>query len=90
MCKPTLKEKRVLKQCPWGTILKNSAFFDKNGTILVPLWHQNEVVPFWKVAPKWCPKGYRLTDDQTVPSGHCFGATYFFECSHWWAELPAP
>ncbi len=30
-----LKEKRVLKQCPWGTILENGAFFgaffDQNG-----------------------------------------------------------
>ncbi len=31
-----LKEKRVLKQCPWGTYLENGAFFDKKGTILVP------------------------------------------------------
>ena len=39
-----LKEKRVLKQCPYGTILENSTFFDKKGTILVPLCHQNKVV----------------------------------------------
>ena len=49
--KGTLKEKRVLKQCPWGTVLKNGAFFDKQGTILVPLGHQNEVVPPDKRAP---------------------------------------
>ncbi len=66
----TLKEKRVLKLYPWGTILKNSAFFGKKGTIL----------PFLKVAPKQCPKRYHFTDDQTVPQGHHFGATYFFEC----------
>ena len=29
-----LKEKRVLKQCPWGTILKKRAFFVKKGTVL--------------------------------------------------------
>ena len=41
----SLKEKKVLKRCPWGTILKNGAFFSKKGTILVPLRYQNEVVP---------------------------------------------
>ncbi len=29
----TLKEKRELKRCPWGTILENGAFFVKKGTI---------------------------------------------------------
>ncbi len=32
-CWLALKEKRVLKKCPWGTILENSALFDKNGTL---------------------------------------------------------
>ncbi len=27
--KVSLKEKRVLKRCVWGTILENGAFFDK-------------------------------------------------------------
>ncbi len=53
----------------------------------MPLWHyfciENvcKTVPFWKVAPKRCPKRYCFTDDQTVPQGHHFGATYFFECA---------
>ncbi len=57
--KPTLREKRGLKRCLWGTVLENGAFF-------------------WQ---KQCPKRYHFTDDQTVPQGHHFGATYFFECS---------
>ncbi len=35
--KHALKEKRVLKQCPWGIILENGAFFDKKCTVLVLL-----------------------------------------------------
>ena len=58
----TLKEKRVLKQCLWGTLLENGAFFDKNGTILVPRRHQNEVVPPDKRAPFF----------KMVPRRHCF------------------
>ena len=54
----TLKEKGLLKQCPYGTILENGVFFDKKGTILVS-------------------HGHHFTDDQSVPRGHCFGATYF-------------
>ncbi len=55
----TLKEKRVLKQCPWGTILENGAFFSKNDTNLVPLGHQNEVLFYGRSngAPRalfWC------------------------------------
>ena len=77
----SLKEKRVLKQCPWGTILEN------RGTKIVPLCKRapfptffwitlaffieralsGKTVPFWKVAQKWCPKRYHFTDDQTVP-----------------------
>ena len=37
-----------------------------------PLGHQ--------VAPKWGPKRYGFMDDQLVPQGYRFGATYFFEC----------
>ncbi len=32
-----------------------------------------------KRAPKRCPKRYCFMHDQSVPQGHCFGATYFFE-----------
>ncbi len=39
-----------------------------------------KTVPFRKVAPKQCPKRYHFTDDQMVPQGHHFGATYFFDC----------
>ncbi len=52
----SLKGKRVLKRCLWGTILDNSAFF---GTISVPLGHQIGVVPpkknalFSKTVPQW-------------------------------------
>ncbi len=55
----TLKEKGVLKQSPWGTILENGAFFDKKDTILVPLIHQNKVVLPCKRAPlgKWHQNG---------------------------------
>ncbi len=38
-----------------------------------------KTVPFWKAAPKRCPKRYLFTDDQMVPQGHHFGATYFFD-----------
>ncbi len=44
MFRNTLKEKMVPKQCSLGTILKNCAFFDKKGTILVLLMHQNKEV----------------------------------------------
>ena len=50
----SLKEKRVLKQCPWDTILENSAFSDKKDTILVP--HQNRMREnrnFGKTATKY-------------------------------------
>ena len=30
---PTVKEKRVLKQCPWDTILKNGAFLTKRALL---------------------------------------------------------
>ena len=62
--------RRSLKQCPWGTILENSASSDKKSTILVPQGHQNEVVP--QKVPFY---------GQMVPQGHCFGAIYFFECT---------
>ncbi len=57
----TLKEKRVLKWCLWGTVLENGAFFGKKGTIsesgtkTVP-----QKVPFYgrpngaPRAPFWC------------------------------------
>ncbi len=64
----TLKEKGVLKQCPWGTILENGAFFYKEGTILVPLVHQNEKsTVFQNGAPgapfstEWCPSNQKGT-----------------------------
>ena len=60
-CCVTLKEKRVLKRCPWGTILKNGAFFSKMGTILVPPGKRalfSKTVPGAPGAPfspEWCP-----------------------------------
>ena len=32
-----LKEKRVLKRCPWGTMLKNGAFFSQKDSVLLQL-----------------------------------------------------
>ncbi len=62
--------------------------FSRKDNILVPFWHclcieklmYGKTLPFRKVAPKHCPKRYHFTDNQTVPKGHHFGATYFFEC----------
>ena len=76
---PTLKEKRVLNQCPWGTVLENSPFFDKKGTILVLHGHQHGHHPrsttlSIKVGHEWhqngAPKGTIL---RTIR----FGATFF-------------
>ena len=51
----TLKEKMVLKQ---GYHLESGAFFDRKGNILVPLGHQNDVVPsFGKWHQNSAPKG---------------------------------
>ncbi len=66
----TLKEKRALKQCPLGTILKNGAFFGKKGTILVPLGHQNGVVPPNKTAlleNVWGNSALSESGTETVP-----------------------
>ncbi len=67
----------------------------KKGTILVPQGSQNKVVPpdkralflqngkivpFWKVAPKRCPKRYCFTDERSKwlpPQGHRFGAQLY-------------
>ena len=63
----SLKEKRVLKRCLWGTILENGAFFGKKGTV----WENSALsesgtkavpqkVPFYgrpngaPRAPFWC------------------------------------
>ena len=50
-CDSPLQTDRTGTQRKKGTVLENGAFFDKKGTILVPMGHQIKVVPFWKVAP---------------------------------------
>ena len=69
----TFKEKRVLKQCPGGTILENGAFFYKKGTISVPLGHQNKVVPPDKRAPGYRGLILRGAGSQEPPhaEAHC-------------------
>ncbi len=64
---------RVIKQCPWGTILENGAFFYKKGTILVPLGHQNKVVPPDKRAPffKTVPQGHHNLTSGVIPTPNC-------------------
>ncbi len=47
----TLKEKRVIKQCPWGTSFGKWCLFWLKGHYFGALGHQNKVVPPVKRAP---------------------------------------
>ena len=68
----SLKEKRVLKQCPWGTILEHGAFFCQKG-------HQKQC-PFGKWHENGAPKGTRLWTIKWFPKGTVLVPLIFLKC----------
>ena len=67
-------KKGGIETVPLGTVLENGALLQKGAIFSLKLLKYIHVL-----ASKPCPKRYCFTDSQTMPLGHHFGATYFFE-----------